>query len=178
MNQLKPGKGAGIWWSFSFYSFLFILNTMILGLYYKPLRTRNLQKFDIFHSKLVSSIISHKHASLYKHTSLLWNPYNMKPSCFFIVKALGLNQTAARKGPGKSTQPFSAKHMRISAPRQASVGRATWQGSEERKSTDVVRKTVTLIFPYPARNNNFTIKCNNPSDWHFSKSIFLTGAIF
>ncbi len=79
MHQLKPGKGAGIWWVMEpqSFSFSFFLNTMILDLYYKPLRTRNLQKLDIFHSKLVSSIISHK------HTSLLWNPYNRKPYCFF-----------------------------------------------------------------------------------------------
>ncbi len=34
------------------------------------LRIHNLQKIDIFHSKLVSSIVSHKHYCLYKHNSL------------------------------------------------------------------------------------------------------------
>jgi len=36
------------------------------GLYCKTLRIRNLRKIDVFRIKLVSSIASHKHSSLYK----------------------------------------------------------------------------------------------------------------
>jgi hypothetical protein len=44
---------------------------------------------------------------------------------------------------------FSAERMGISAPYQASVGRASMRGSGKRKSTYVWRKTYTLIYPYP-----------------------------
>ncbi len=52
-------------------------------------------------------------------------------------------------GPGKLTYTFSAKHLRISAPCQASVGRASRRGSGKHKSADVRRKMYTLIYPYP-----------------------------
>jgi hypothetical protein len=43
------------------------------GLYYKTLRTRNLQQMVRFLSKLIFSIVSHKHPRLYKYTSLQQN---------------------------------------------------------------------------------------------------------
>ncbi len=48
--------------------------------YYKALRTRNLQKIDRFRNKLVSLLLSvlltslDKHTNLYEHTSLLKTP--------------------------------------------------------------------------------------------------------
>jgi hypothetical protein len=39
--------------------------------------------------------------------------------------------------------------MQISAPRQASVGRASRRGSWKQKSAYVWRKTYTFIYPYP-----------------------------
>jgi hypothetical protein len=53
------------------------------------------------------------------------------------------------KGPGKLTYMFSAIRMQISAPRQASVGRASRRGSGKRKSAYVQGKTYMLIYPYP-----------------------------
>jgi hypothetical protein len=58
------------------------------------------------------------------------------------------------RGPGKIMYTFSAEHMRISAPRQASVGRANRQGSGKRKSSYIRWKTYTLIYPYPKLSNN------------------------
>jgi hypothetical protein len=52
-------------------------------------------------------------------------------------------------GPGKSTYMFSSKRLLVSAPRQASVVRATWQGSGKQKAEDVWRKTYMLIYPDP-----------------------------
>jgi len=60
-------------------------------LYYKTLQIHNLQKIYVFHKKVsVFSIVSHKHASSVKLTSLLQNTYIMNPQCFF-EKALGPN---------------------------------------------------------------------------------------
>jgi hypothetical protein len=44
------------------------------------------------------------------------------------------------KGPGKSTHTFSAKRLPLSAPRQASVGRASRQGGG-RKAESGKKKT-------------------------------------
>ncbi len=44
------------------------------GLYYKTLRTRNLQERDKLCRKLMPFIVSFKYNSLGKHTSLLLNP--------------------------------------------------------------------------------------------------------
>ncbi len=52
-------------------------------------------------------------------------------------------------GPGKLTYMFSAERLRISAPHQASVGRASRRGSGKQKSADVWQKMYTLIYPYP-----------------------------
>jgi hypothetical protein len=52
-------------------------------------------------------------------------------------------------GPGKSTYTFSTERLLLSAPCQASVGRATWRGSGKQKSADVRQKTYTLIYPDP-----------------------------
>jgi hypothetical protein len=55
------------------------------GLYYKALRTRNLQKIDRFRNKLVSFELSvpftglDTHTKLNKHTSLLRSPYITDP---------------------------------------------------------------------------------------------------
>ncbi len=51
----------------------------------------------------------------------------------------------------------------ISAPCQASVGRASRRGSRKRKSADVWRKTVTLIYPYLEdfmKKNNYLRESN------------------
>ncbi len=53
------------------------------------------------------------------------------------------------QGPGKLTYNFSAKCLQISAPRQASVGRASRWGSGKQKSADIEQKTYMLIYPYP-----------------------------
>ncbi len=46
------------------------------GLFYKTLRTYNVRQMNIFCSKqMFFYIASHKHTSLNKHTSVLWNPY-------------------------------------------------------------------------------------------------------
>ncbi len=50
-------------------------------------------------------------------------------------------------GPGKSTYTFSAECLLLSAPRQASVGRASRQGGGEQKVEDIRQKTYTLIYP-------------------------------
>jgi hypothetical protein len=55
----------------------------------------------------------------------------------------------SKLGPGKSTYTFSAKRLLLSAPRQASVGRASRQG--EQKAEDIQRKTYTLINPDPSK---------------------------
>jgi hypothetical protein len=66
-----------------------------------------------------------------------------------------------RMGPGKLTYTFSAERLQISAPRQASAGRASRQGSGKRKTADVKRKMYTLIYPNTLRtwmsqdNNRF-----------------------
>ncbi len=57
------------------------------------------------------------------------------------------------KGPGKLTYAFSAECLRISAPRQASVGRASRWGSGKQKSAIFEQKTYTLIYPYPHFKN-------------------------
>jgi hypothetical protein len=66
---------------------------------------------------------------------------------FYLVKNQGL---------GKSTYTFSAERLLLSAPRQASVGRATWRGSGMRKSTDVRQKMYMLIYPDP-KNHKIVI---------------------
>jgi hypothetical protein len=53
-------------------------------------------------------------------------------------------------GPGELTYTFSAERLRISAPHQASVGRASRRGSAKQKSADVEWKTYTLIYHYPS----------------------------
>ncbi len=54
-------------------------------------------------------------------------------------------------GLGKSTYTFSAEHLGISAPRQASVGRASRRGSGKRKSADVEQKMYSLIYLDPTQ---------------------------
>jgi hypothetical protein len=66
---------------------------------------------------------------------------------FYLVK---------NQGPGKSMFTFSAERLLLSAPRQASVGKATWRGSGKQKSTDVWQKTYTLIYPDP-KNHKIVI---------------------
>ncbi len=62
-------------------------------------------------------------------------------------------------GPGKLTYMFSAERMRISASRQASVGKASRWASGKQKSAYTRRKMYTLIYPYPmnitSRQNYF-----------------------
>jgi hypothetical protein len=72
----------------------------------------------------------------------------MKFSIFYFV-LLNVEFLLPSFGPGKIMYTFSAKCMRISAPHQASVGRASRQRSGKRKSAYIRRKTYTLIYPCP-----------------------------
>ncbi len=80
-----------------------------------------------------------------------------------------------RMGPGKLTYTFSAGRLQISAPRQASVGRASRRGSGKRRSADIEQKMYTLIYPYTLRmwmsqdNNIFFAEKNEMASWHFIK---------
>jgi hypothetical protein len=58
-----------------------------------------------------------------------------------------------KKGPGKITYMFSAKRMQISAPRQASVGRASRRGSRKQKSAYVRQKMYMLIYTYTGKHD-------------------------
>jgi hypothetical protein len=55
------------------------------GLYYKTLRIRNVPQREIFRSKLVSFIASHKYTSLDKHASLLRNQNHYESGAVFTA---------------------------------------------------------------------------------------------
>jgi hypothetical protein len=59
---------------------------------------------------------------------------------------------STHEGPGKSTYMFSAERLPLSAPRQASVVRATWWGSGKQKAEDVQQKMYMLIYPDPTHD--------------------------
>jgi len=66
-----------------------------------------------------------------------------------VTKTLAYSNAEQITGLGKSTHTFSAERRQISAPRQASVGGATWLESGVWKSADVRRKMYMLIYPDP-----------------------------
>jgi hypothetical protein len=66
-----------------------------------------------------------------------------------------LNARVKYSGLGKIMYTFSTERMQISAPRQASVGRSSMQGSGKQKSAYVRRKMYTLIYPYPKYSSLF-----------------------
>jgi hypothetical protein len=68
--------------------------------------------------------------------------------------------------------PFSTERLQIFAPCQASLVRATWRGSGERKSADVRHKMATLIYPYPCEAQTKNSNNTNPEAFACVSSIF------
>jgi hypothetical protein len=75
-------------------------------------------------------------------------PQRTTPQCD-IFPILCVSHYYIVLGLGKLTYTFSAERLQISAPRQASVGRASRLGSRKQKSADIERKTYMLICSYP-----------------------------
>jgi hypothetical protein len=95
-----------------------------------------------------------------------------------VVRMMMLSFATTWRGPGKITYMFSAERRRISTPRQASVGRASRQGSRKRKSAYVRRKMYMLIYPYPIRSVTYDRNIFIIQSTYFARAVSYARKVF